>query len=203
MAGPRAISCPLLRGTAEHAARLAVVRGDRSGLGGREVRKGRIFVAALAVAFAAMGVLTPSDAAAELMVPTCDHEFRYVEGSLTWSQAVRRAARGGGHLATADSDDEAICILNVMAANLGSGQAAWLGASDLRSEGRWNWISAGRAGGVLPVDAWAWLGSQPDNWYGQSPQGENCLEGWNAWWDFGWNDRWCGQRQGFIWESNR
>lgn len=134
--------------------------------------------------------------------PFTHHLYRPVSEMVTW-QSAKEAAEAStfnwasGYLATITSQDEQDAV-----ASLKTG--GWLGASDLDSEGAWEWVGGpeagqnfwnGGEGGTLSDGFYAnWAGGMPDNYTGSNPAGENCLEIYGGSQSV-WNDQNC---DGFI-----
>ena len=79
------------------------------------------------------------------------HFYLRVEDKLSWQDARTYCVEKGGHLATISSDDE-----NVFVRKLAKGRPCWLGASDEKVEGQWEWVTG-------EPFVWRGLGGSADN----------------------------------------
>ena len=74
-----------------------------------------------------------------------------------WHDAKLDAERKGGHLATITSQQEWDAIKTAIPSNVLEGKVIWIGGSDNRVEGQWEWITGEPWGGFLN-----WRGGEPN-----------------------------------------
>lgn len=105
------------------------------------------------------------------------HSYQVFDASLTWEEAKAACAAKGGHLATITSQEEQDFVSNLLSSH--SKFFYWIGASDARQEGTWEWVTG---------ETWNyknWLRGQPDNHSDLNGRTENYLamertsKGWN------------------------
>jgi len=73
------------------------------------------------------------------------HSYKYVSASKNWAEAQAEAEAAGGHLATITSDAERDFVLND-ALFPNRPDRVWIGASDSRDDGNWEWVTGPEAG---------------------------------------------------------
>ena len=83
-------------------------------------------------------------------------------GEMTWVDAEALAVRFGGHLVTINDQAEQDWLLARF-----PDPYAWIGMNDRAREGTWVWSSGTR------VKFTAWQDTQPDDWKGYDPLGED------------------------------
>jgi Ca2+-binding RTX toxin-like protein len=86
-------------------------------------------------------------------------QYEVVEGSFTWDEAKADAEARGGHLVTITSKEE-----NDLVVALKGQRYAWIGASDTKQEGVWEWVT----GEAFSYNNW-WNtsgGGEPDDYMG-------------------------------------
>ena len=124
------------------------------------------------IGYAHNNFMIPSDA-----VEYNGHFYKVYNSSMTWSDAKSTCAKMGGYLATVTSADEEKFVYDLL--KNGTKNYYWLGASDDRQEGVWEWITG---------EAWNythWISGQPNNHNDQTGTSENYLaiaravRGWN------------------------
>ena len=130
--------------------------------------KNLILTSALATVFAGAAVAAPVQWSAS--VGGNDHWYEFVQApqAVTWTEA--NAAAGSmthlghaGHLGTITSAAEQAFVTSIA----GAVYRAWLGGTDAKSEGNWEWVTG---------EAWSytnWAGGEPNNL-----GNEDYLEGW-------------------------
>ncbi|KAF0293133.1 Alpha-N-acetylgalactosamine-specific lectin [Amphibalanus amphitrite] len=132
----------------------------------------------------------PSDGAR--CVAECPEQFTACAGrcyslqlvSVDYGAAERRCEELNSTLAVPRTAAENLCT-----AGLSGGRRVWLGVTDRHSEGRFE-AEDGTPLGLLHGHRWA--ATQPDDYRGVDPEGEDCLEMVAATTDFGaWNDESC------------
>ncbi|MES2709339.1 MAG: protein kinase [Verrucomicrobiota bacterium] len=96
--------------------------------------------------------------------------YRYYPGKLLWRMAKKRCEDLRGRLAKVPD-----APVNEFLTELSGGNCAWLGATNEKSKGQWNWLDG------TPVSYSNWGGGQPDNTRGR----ENFL---GLWGKGKWND---------------
>jgi len=90
--------------------------------------------------------------AAQSAAPEPEHRYELVKTPMTWTEAEAHARARGGHLVRIDSAEENELVFALLREQVapeeyarttapdGGGAAyVWIGASDLREEGRWVW----------------------------------------------------------------
>ena len=109
--------------------------------------------------------------------------YAYISDAKTWAEAQTVCKALGGYLAEIQSKAENDYILKIMSEHRG---AAWLGAHDLITEGKWFWATSRK-----PVsDFTFWKPGEPNNFEGR----EDCMQI-----DGGtWNDQDCGDHSPSI-----
>lgn len=80
------------------------------------------------------------------------HHYRVFGGNISWQKARTECEDMGGHLACIGDLRE-----NRFIARLTKGKAAWIGGTDEKDEGRWEWING------EPFNYINWYPGQPDN----------------------------------------
>ncbi|NBS50279.1 MAG: hypothetical protein EBS97_06700, partial [Verrucomicrobia bacterium] len=87
--------------------------------------------------------------------------YQIIPGNFTWEQAKADAEARGGHLATITSEAEWNFVRTVLSDDFSaayeSGADIWLGGSDLKVEGQWEWVTS---------EIWGfhdWRTGQPNN----------------------------------------
>ena len=99
------------------------------------------------------------------VVTTTNTNYEFISGTFTWHQAKLDAQARGGHLATVGSASEWDQIKPLV-----SGHKVWLGATDERIEGVWEWIDG------TPFGFQAWSAGNPNNAsWGTPPPVQNYL----------------------------
>uniref|UniRef100_A0AAQ6IG33 C-type lectin domain-containing protein n=1 Tax=Anabas testudineus TaxID=64144 RepID=A0AAQ6IG33_ANATE len=76
----------------------------------------------------------------------------------TWDQSRDDCRRGGGDLVKIDSREEQV------------ENTFWIGLTDSKEEGKWLWVDDSPLNTSLAF----WSGTEPDNWPGKGPEGEDC-----------------------------
>ena len=91
------------------------------------------------------------------------HNYLFVPGRVTWTQARRAAESLGGHLATIHSDGENRFVANLIPGDADSG-TAWTGlyqsASGSEPSGGWRWITG------EPLSYTKWNSGEPNQYQG-------------------------------------
>lgn len=85
--------------------------------------------------------------------------FYYLLNSTTWSNSEARAIFYGGHLATVRDADENEWIVDTFAHYGGVIRPLWIGLTDRRVEGNFEWVS----GEPLNYTKWNTLSGEPNN----------------------------------------
>ena len=83
------------------------------------------------------------------------HTFAFIQENVSWEVAKTACENLGGHLATSTSAEKDIFLYN-----LANGDEVWLGGTDSKQEGIWEWITG---------EDWSytnWDIDQPDNYMG-------------------------------------
>jgi len=75
--------------------------------------------------------------------------YELIQGNFNWFEAKVDAERRGGHLATITTQQEWNAIRNQIGPSQLEGRLTWLGATDSRIEGQWEWITGEPWGGFL------------------------------------------------------
>ena len=111
------------------------------------------------------------------------HAYKMYDLSMTWDEAREYAESMNGHLATITSESEQLFVVDII--RNGSKRGYWLGGSDHKQEGHWEWTTG---------EEWSysnWDRSQPDN----SGKNEHYLHIYNvrSFWNnsvsiYKWND---------------
>ena len=107
-------------------------------------------------------------------IPHLGQRRARIEVKCTWKEAKRACEMLGGHLATICSAEEMETVRDLLSRGLYD--AYWLGASDEREEGTWEWVTG------EPFDYSLWGANQPDDCGGV----EDYLEAWGR--GASWND---------------
>ena len=98
------------------------------------------------------------------------HTYYFFSSPVTWYDAKAICENMGGHLATITSADE-----NAFVYSLANGSMAWLGATDINQEGKWEWVNG------EPFSFSCWAENQPDNYQWNDEGQENFLHFyWNG-----------------------
>jgi hypothetical protein len=108
------------------------------------------------------------------------HFYAAVDNRATWAGAKEYCERRGGHLVTISSKEENDFVLAL--ADGMEKQEAWIGLTDERKEGAWEWVT-GEPGGYT-----SWSTGEPNNAGGSEDCALLTENGWN---DLG-ADSWCG-----------
>lgn len=106
------------------------------------------------------------------------HFYKVYDYSLSWTDANTACAEMGGYLATLTSVDEEKFVYDLL--KNGAKNYYWLGGSDEKQEGVWEWITG---------EDWNythWFSGQPDNHSDHTGEPENYLVIARA--NMGWND---------------
>lgn len=87
------------------------------------------------------------------------HSYKVVLETIDWHAAKARCKAMGGHLATVSTDAENTFITSLAKKTIGdfTNTGVWLGATDERTEGQWEWIDG------TPFTYSAWFQGQPNN----------------------------------------
>ncbi len=93
--------------------------------------------------------------------------YKVINRPLTWHEARTECERMGGHLVIIRDQDENRFVMALLAKS--DMDAAWLGATDERSEGRWFWVD----GTEMRYNAWDAKWRQPDNRSNEDGREEN------------------------------
>lgn len=83
--------------------------------------------------------------------------YELIEGNFDWHDAKLDAERKRGHLATITSQQEWDTIKAAIPSSVLEGKVIWIGGSDSRVEGQWEWITGEPWGGFLN-----WRGGEPN-----------------------------------------
>ena len=75
--------------------------------------------------------------------------YEIIPISSTWPEAKTDAERRGGHLATITSQSEWDYIRSILGGDL-DGKIVWIGATDARIEGTFEWVT-GALGGIFKL----------------------------------------------------
>uniref|UniRef100_A0AAQ6IPH9 C-type lectin domain-containing protein n=1 Tax=Anabas testudineus TaxID=64144 RepID=A0AAQ6IPH9_ANATE len=86
----------------------------------------------------------------------------------TWNQSRDYCRRKGGDLVKIDSREEQV----------ENTDRFWIGLTDSKEEGKWLWVDDS----PLNTSLTFWIDTQPDNWPGDSPEGEDS-DDLNCWYD--------------------
>ena len=133
-------------------------------------------VAAVLPVLAALVVVTATPALADsprATNPANGHQYQFIDQPRTWTDAVAASSAMGGHLVTIASQQE-----NEFAAALRTANTyTWIGATDRRSEGTWEWVTG------EPFTFTNWNAGEPNN------MGEEDFAHFEPWSPTGvWND---------------
>lgn len=118
------------------------------------------------------------------------HLYKIFPEGVDWHTAVRRCQEEGGYLCTITSAEECEAIVS----NLPPGQdglRCWLGATDEKQEGQWEWITGEK------FDFSWWSPGQPDNSWNEDYLELLFMTQYGGW---GWNDIAVAGRFAFICE---
>ncbi len=107
-------------------------------------------------------------------VPHLGQRYARIDVKCTWEEAELVCEMFGGHLATVTSAEEMATIRSLL--SNGAPYAYWLGASDEKAEGTWEWVTG------EPFSYSLWSSGQPDDCGGV----EDYLETWGR--GESWND---------------
>jgi tRNA A-37 threonylcarbamoyl transferase component Bud32 len=86
------------------------------------------------------------------------HFYKLFEEDLTWHQAKKRSEDMGGHLVTITSKEESAFIKTLKAREI-----VWIGLTDDREEGNWQWIT-GEPFGFSDWESTEPRGGRTENW---------------------------------------
>ncbi|XP_056598064.1 C-type lectin domain family 4 member D-like [Triplophysa dalaica] len=88
----------------------------------------------------------------------------------TWFESRRSCEDLDAHLITINEEKEHVFIASHIK------ESFWIGLNDLDTEGRWVWVN-NQTLNETGVQFWHKRNSssEPDNWKGQDPSGENCV----------------------------
>ncbi|XP_026203907.1 hepatic lectin-like [Anabas testudineus] len=90
----------------------------------------------------------------------------------TWNQSRDYCRRKGGDLVKIDSREEQFFLeLRVRKKMDNDEDRFWIGLTDSKEEGKWLWVDDS----PLNTSLTFWIDTQPDNWPGDSPEGEDCV----------------------------
>merc|ERR1711860_308878 len=107
--------------------------------------------------------------------------------SVTWTDAEEICEFYGGRLAVIEDKAENDYLKNYVKASAWSKVAGvWLGASDILSEGNWQWVRD-----IAPFTFTDWYNGEPNNG-SPGPKQENCLMMFVSF-DWAWNDALCSE----------
>lgn len=127
------------------------------------------------------------------------HYYKVYNMDYTWTEASEYCVSQGGHLMTITSEEEQAILQNL---GLKSGTNYWIGGTDSKREGRWEWVTG---------EKWLftkWAHGEPDNSQLDTGIDEDYLQT-AVDWNNGWNDSADQQDKtakiGFIceWEPNQ
>jgi len=90
----------------------------------------------------------------EIRKAETEYEYKYVTGQLTWPDAREACQEWRGDLASIEDTAEYEKIKQVVT----NKDNFWLGANDIKNEGRWEW-SDGSKGNYIR-ELWAWTSPQ-------------------------------------------
>ena len=107
-------------------------------------------------------------------VPHSGQRYARIDVTCSWAEAKRVCEMLGGHLATVTSAEEMATIKTLLSS--GTPSSYWLGASDEKTEGTWEWVT----GETFSYSLWS--SGQPDDCGGV----EDYLETWGR--GESWND---------------
>lgn len=119
------------------------------------------------------------------------NEYTFIAEPKGWKNASKHAEDMGGHLVTISSKEEEEYIEKFLRSQKGIPFCTWLGFSDFKKEGQWEWVTGEE------VKYTNWGPGQPDNGYG-------CQNyAWIGWFNDGrWDDSLEGASLPYIIESD-
>uniref|UniRef100_A0A3Q1H924 C-type lectin domain-containing protein n=1 Tax=Anabas testudineus TaxID=64144 RepID=A0A3Q1H924_ANATE len=89
----------------------------------------------------------------------------------TWDQSRDDCRRGGGDLVKIDSREEQSFLELRLREKMNCDEDKfWIGLTDSKEEGKWLWVDDSPLNTSLAF----WSGTEPDNWPGKGPEGEDC-----------------------------
>ncbi|KAL0961975.1 hypothetical protein UPYG_G00334100 [Umbra pygmaea] len=115
---------------------------------------------------------------------------------IKWTQSRDQCVSMGGHLVIINSQEEQNFLVSSIVYD------HWIGLNDLETEGQWLWVDNTPLN-ETGVEFWYKRTnekSEPDNWMGDNPLGENCAN-INVEWDKMWVDSSCEYDARFVCES--
>jgi len=118
-----------------------------------------------------------------------DHCYLWNNDAKNWTAAEDFCQQAGGHLASVSSNSTNDYIWE--GKNRRGLDRVWLGGSDIKEEGVWNWIDC------TPWEYTFWQSGEPNNAVVEDRPVENCLE-IGRYHDKKWNDAPCGHGKGFV-----
>ena len=83
--------------------------------------------------------------------------YQLIQGDFNWFEAKLDAEKRGGHLATITSQQEWDTIRTIVPPSVLEGKTIWIGGTDSRVEGQWEWITGEPWGGFVN-----WRGGEPN-----------------------------------------
>uniref|UniRef100_A0A8C4E909 C-type lectin domain-containing protein n=1 Tax=Dicentrarchus labrax TaxID=13489 RepID=A0A8C4E909_DICLA len=102
---------------------------------------------------------------------TCEHGrqcYYFSIDPLTWSESRYECRQKGGDLVQIDSREEQPKLREKMNFNE---DKFWIGLTDSEKEGTWLWVD----GSPLNESLTFWSSTEPNNWTGYDPDGEDCV----------------------------
>jgi hypothetical protein len=125
------------------------------------------------------------------------HCYMLFNKKKTWFSARRSCENLNGHLVTVTSHDEASFLAkSVLAQKFDDWMGPWIGYSDARVEGQFEWVN-GETGVIAENTVYSnWYENMPDN----NNQGEDCAHVSGGQWGNKWNDMKCSNKLPYVCE---
>uniref|UniRef100_A0A8C4T048 C-type lectin domain-containing protein n=1 Tax=Erpetoichthys calabaricus TaxID=27687 RepID=A0A8C4T048_ERPCA len=129
--------------------------------------------------------------------------YYFSTDKLNWDDSRKQCTSMNGHLVIIESKEEQTFLINTIKTNVETTEKIyWIGLSDQEIDGQFVWVD----NRPLDVNISSWGlrdhddGREPDNWTGNNPDGEDCVQlQVNNKYD-GWYDGDCGDKQKWICE---
>ncbi|XP_053190028.1 C-type lectin domain family 4 member E-like [Scomber japonicus] len=89
----------------------------------------------------------------------------------SWEKSRRKCQRLGGDLVKIDSSEEQKFLKDKLKNKMRNDEDKfWIGLTDSKEENKWIWVD----GSLLNESLSFWSKTEPDNWNGTNPEGEDC-----------------------------